>query len=108
MKKELKQILESMVEYAIKDKEWHKEELINRIQNNKLTQNDIKRLIGLFKLDTQAIIFAFEHGIHPITGCTWDIDKRYYQSWYSNREKDLVRLIRRNKEVIDQLEEMLE
>jgi len=68
MNNELKQILENMVEYSIQDKSWNKEDLINRIQTDYLDIIDIKRLIGLFKLDTQAILLAYEFGIHPITG----------------------------------------
>jgi hypothetical protein len=61
----------------------------------------------LFKLDTRAILLAVEYGVHPITGCPWDMEHKYNPRDIPHRERDLVKLIMRNKRTVEELELLL-
>lgn len=73
-------------------------ELAKIFQDEKETPDELKRLVGLLKLDNYALNIAIVYGIHPITGAKW------------NKKADIVRLkylTKRNNDMIKYIESVI-
>jgi hypothetical protein len=70
----------------------------NEVTNKPLTPIQKLRLRGLLELDSHALLFAIQHGIHPITGCKWDITNL-------RSKHKLNTLIKRNNNMITYLKD---
>ena len=82
------------VEYPIEFLEM----LAETFRLKKETTYDIKRLIGLLKIDNLALDIAYQEGIHPISGIEWDFED----------EKRYNLLIDRNFKMIRHLENIIQ
>ena len=86
--------ISSFIEYPI----LFLPELVKVFEEEKESVDDIKRLIGILRLDEFALYIAMDKGIHPITGAKWD--------YYKDRER-YEYLLDRNFDMIKYLESML-
>ena len=70
-----------------------------KIRNEKLSRDEIIRIIELVNLDNYVLKRALATGIHPITGCTW----------YKKQDASVVvaRMIQKNDKRVAALENML-
>jgi len=69
--------------------------LSKKIENGKLTSQEIIQLIEFINLDTYCLRRAVESGVHPLTGCIW--------SGYRNGKDEADKLITRNNRLIEVL-----
>jgi hypothetical protein len=72
--------------------------LHNNICANRMTKTTITQLIGLIRIDSEALKIAQETGIHPITGCRHEGERR---------ENQIEHLLKRNADWIEALNEYL-
>lgn len=86
--------ISSFIEYPI----IFLSDLSETFRNNEEDINDIKRLIGLLKVDNFALDMAFQKGIHPISGIEWD---------FNDDEERYFKLKDRNYEMIEYLEDII-
>jgi hypothetical protein len=61
-----------------------------------ISDKDIKQIIGMVKLDSEAMKLCIELGVHPLNGTT-----------YSGNKDSIEKQLKRNTERIEALEKML-
>lgn len=68
-------------------------EFAEKFEKETESTDDLKRLIGLLKMDNLAIDIAIASGIHPITGCKWDNNDRMVWHRYNSLKDRNTKMI---------------
>ncbi len=69
------------------------EMLAETFEFKKETSYDIKRLIGLLKIDNLALEIAYQEGIHPISGASWNFEDEKRYNLLKDRNFEMIKYL---------------
>jgi len=96
-------IIESFVDYPNSFLADFATDIEIRRELNELDTPSLKRLSGLFALDSHALRFAKVVGIHPVTGLPWDLTPNGIDcERYDQLKERNTTIILKIKEILEQ------